>query len=203
MAGSPKKRAKRERVEAAIDPLDEAAPRPELASIPWNKHTLTDNGRDAVAAALAEGYPRSRIARALGTSVKTLRRLIDDDPELLDAVDARKDADEAELREILMGLARAGDTVAAIFLGKSQHGWRDRDEGKVPPVEGGGVLLIPAHVPIDEWSAAATRQQRQYREAPPEVLDQMADREAKAERASRPREGTPGIEGLRLVRPGR
>lgn len=32
----------------------------------------------------------------------------------------------------------------------------------------GGVLVVPAMVPLDEWEAAAARQQAQYREAPKE-----------------------------------
>lgn len=202
MAGSPKKRARRERAAAVADPLDETYRQP-LQPIPWNKTALTDDGRDCVAHALLDGYPRNQIAKALGTTVKTLKRLIDDDPLLLDAIDARKDADEAELRDILMGLARNGDTVAAIFLGKSQFGWRDRDDGKVQAVEGGGVLLVPAHVPIDEWSAAAARQQAQYREAPREIMDQLAQDKAAAVRENLPHTGSPGIEGLRLVKPTR
>lgn len=191
MAGSPRKRARRERAAAAVDPLDEAGPRQPLSPIPWNKVELTDAERQAVAAALTQGYPRHQIAQAMGTTVKTLKRLIDDSEELLDAIEARKDAEEAELRDLLMGMARGGDTVAAIFLGKSQYGWRDRDDGKGQPVEGGGILFIPTHVPIDEWSAAAARQQKQYREVPEVELTFEAART-----------GSPGIEGLRLVKPG-
>jgi hypothetical protein len=184
------------------DPLDEAAPRPALSPIPWNKQALTDDGREAVAQALLEGYPRNQIASALGTTVKTLKRLIDDNAELTDAIDARKDAEEAELRNLLMDLARQGDTVAAIFLGKSQYGWRDREDGKLK-LDGatGGVLLVPAHVPIDEWSAAAARQQAQFREVPRHVQEQKAESEADARKAEAPRTGTTGIEGLRLVKP--
>lgn len=153
-----------------IDPLEQTYvdTRPPLGAIPWNKVSLTDDGRQAVSQALSAGYPRHQIAKALGTSVKTLKRLIDDDPTLGDAIDARKDAEEAELREILMGMARSGDTVAAIFLGKSQFGWRDRDEAssKSKPVSAGGVLLLPADLPLHEWEAAAAAQQAQYREQP-------------------------------------
>ena len=103
-----------------------------------------------------------------------------------------------------MGLARQGDTVAAIFLGKSQYGWRDREDGKLRlDAATGGVLLVPAHVPIDEWSAAAARQQSQFREAPQEVREMMTESEAIARRANAPRTGSAGIEGLRLVKPSR
>lgn len=207
MAGSPKKRARRERAAAIADPLDEQyqAPLPPLKPIPWNKTVLTDEGRQAIAQALLSGYPRNQIAKALGTTVKTLKRLIDEDGELLDALDAKKDADEAELRDLLMGMARKGDTVAAIFLGKSQFGWRDRDDGKITLGGDGqaGVLVVPGTIPLDQWSVAAAAQQAQFREKPQHVLDEMAEREAEAERAAKPHRGTPGIEGLRLVKPGK
>ena len=205
MAGSPKKRARRERVGATlVDPLDEPAMRPELKPIPWNKQQLTEVQRGLVAAAIAAHYPRNEIARALGTTVKTLKRILDDDSELTDAVDAAREAEEAELRDCLMRNAKAGSDVAALFLLKSRHGYRDRDDGKSVQVgEGGGVLLMPTPVPIDQWSAAAARQQAQFREAPPEVTVELADRAARAERANAPHEGSLGIEGLRLVKPGR
>ena len=202
MAGSPKKRARLERMASAVDPLDQAAPRQALTPIPWNKAALTAEGREAVAQALLDGYPRNQIAKALGTSVKTLKRLIDDDPTLGDAIEARKDADEAELRDILMGLARSGDTVAAIFLGKSQYGWRDRDDAKAAPVQSGvGVLVVPGMEDLDTWMAKTKEQQAQFRETPTDVVDQMAEAKEEARQAFLPRTGTHGIEGLRLVKP--
>ena len=185
------------------DPLDEAAPRPPLVPIPFDGGQPTAEALDAVAAALSAGYPRHQIARALGTTVKTLKRIVDGSESLLDAVEARKDAEESELRDILMGMAKAGDTVAAIFLGKSQYGWRDRDDGKVQVAQGGGVLVVPGMEGLDDWMARTEDQQRQFREAPIEVTDELADRADAARRDGRPREGTPGIEGLRLVKSGR
>lgn len=174
MAGSPKKRAKR-LAAATTDPLDETRPvkRPDITPIPWNKKTLTDEGRARIAEALMEGQPRNRIAKALGTTVKTLKRLIDDDPLLLDAIDIRKDVEEAELRDILLAHARKGDTVAAIFLAKAQFGWRDRDEGrvKVEMPEATGVLFVPSPVPLDQWSVAAARQQAGHRQVDLEPIE--------------------------------
>ena len=203
MAGSPKKRARRERAAAKADPLDEAAPRPHLAPIPFDGGQPSPEALEAIAAALSEGYPRHQIARAMGTTVKTLKRVVDGSEALMDAVDARKDAEEAELRDILMGMAKAGDTVAAIFLGKSQYGWRDRDDGRGQVVQGGGVLVVPGMESLDTWMARTDAQQSQFREAPVEVTDELADRTEQARRDNRPRKGSPGIEGLRLVEPTR
>jgi hypothetical protein len=152
----------------ATDPLDEApmAPaRPPLAAIPWNKVLLTDEQRRAVAQAVLDHYPRSEIARALGVAVRTLRRIIDEDPELTDAADAAKDREEAELRDALMAMARKGDTVAALFLLKARHGYRDKDEVKKAP-EGfqGGVLVVPGPMKEADFDAMVFKQQAEYRE---------------------------------------
>ncbi|OYW45908.1 MAG: hypothetical protein B7Z08_04840 [Sphingomonadales bacterium 32-68-7] len=166
MAGSPLKKARRQAAVAKpIDPLDEAPPRPALGAIPWNKVSLSEAQRAAVAAALADRRTRNEVAAALGVSVTTLRRIIKDDPALIDAMDAADEAELAEIRTLLMEHGRAGDTVALIFLGKAFHGLRDRDDGKVR-VEGGsgGVLVVPGIRPLDEWTLAAARQQAPHRE---------------------------------------
>lgn len=168
MVGSPKKRAKR----LGIDPLDEpsygqsiVAKRPPLTMEPHNKVTLSPTNRERIKAALLEGYPKAAIARALSVCVKTLDRLIKDDGDLAAEVEAQRSFEETELRDILMELARRGDTVAAIFLAKARHGWRDREDTKLKvESKSGGVLLVPGTVPLDEWSAAAIRQQAAYRE---------------------------------------
>ena len=179
MAGSPRKRAKR----LGLDPLDEpgfgksvAPKRPGLNMVRHNKANLSEINRQKVAQALLDGYPLAAIARALSVATPTLKRMIADDPELETQVEAQRAFEETELRDILMELARKGDTVAAIFLAKARHGWRDRDDGKlsVEPPKGCGVLLIPSSTPLDEWEAAAYRQQAPHRERPraePEVRD--------------------------------
>lgn len=186
------------------DPLDETyvAPRPDLAPIPWNKQRLTDEQCALVAAAIIAHYPRNEIARALGITVKTLKRILDDESELTDAVDAAKEAEEAELRDCLMRNAKSGSDVAALFLLKTRHGYRDRDDGKAPVIQGGGVLVVPGVEDLETWSAACARQQSQFREKPIELVQDEVERAARADRANTPHAGSPGIEGLRLVKPG-
>ncbi len=172
MAGSPKKRAKR----LGIDPLDEpyggsvAKPRPALAfeptaPEPHNKVRLSNANRQSVAQALLDGYPQAAIARALGISAPTLRRLMADDRELMAAVEAQRSFEESELRDSLMELARKGDTVAAIFLAKARHGWRDRDDAKIKlEGQGGGVLVVPGIMDAKAWEERAAANQAKYRE---------------------------------------
>ena len=194
MPGSPKKRAKR----LGLDPLDEPAygrsvakARLTLAMEPHNRAKLSDHNRARVMQALVDGYPLAAIGRALTVTVPTLKRLIAADADLEAQVEAQRSFEEGELRDILMELARHGDTVAAIFLAKARHGWRDRDEAKGREATiGGGVLVVPGLMPLDEWSIAAARQQAPFRERPEvELIEE------------RPHTGSPGIEGLRLVRP--
>lgn len=168
MAGSPRKRAKR----LGIDPLDEpgygkslAPVRPSLGLEPHTSSKLSTDNRERVIAALIDGYPKAAIARALGVSCKVFDRLIKEDRELEGGVEAQLSFEESELRDILMELARKGDAVAAIFLAKARHGWRDRDDLNTKAVpSGGGVVILPATVPLEEWSAAAALQQAKYRE---------------------------------------
>lgn len=152
----------------AIDPLDEEPmpARSALAPIPWNKVRLTDDERTAVAEAILANYPRDQIARALGVTVKTLRRVLNDEPQLADAVDAAREAEEAELRDCLMRSARRGSDVAALFLLKSRHGYVDRQDGKGKGADtaGCGVLVVPAPVDIARFSEAVKAQQAPFRE---------------------------------------
>jgi hypothetical protein len=176
----------------APDPLDETPmePRRPLAPIPWNRVELTDDQRRAVSQALLDHYPRNQVAKALGVSVKTLRRLIDEDPELADAADAAREQEEADLRDALMASALKGDTVAALFLLKSRHGYVDRPDGRLKVESGGhGVLVAPMAMEEADFEAMVFRQQARWRE--------------RAEPGSLPpdlRTSTPGIEGLRLQR---
>lgn len=153
-----------------LDPLDEPVQvRASLKPIPRNKTVLTIEERDAVSVALLGGYPRAEIAVALGVNVTTLRRLITDDKVLMDAVAARKDLEEAELCDLLTANARRGDSAAAMFLLKARHGYRDRDDANLKRDEDKkyGVLVMPAPMSLEDWSAAAAEQQAQFREADP------------------------------------
>lgn len=165
-----------------IDPLDEpgfgksvARSRPALTMEPHNKVVLSHENRDLVKTALLNGYPLAAIARALSITTPTLKRLIADDPDLEAQVEAQRAFEETELRDILMELARKGDTVAAIFLAKARHNWRDRDDNKLQVASpGSGVLLLPGPVPLDEWEAAAAIQQAKFRERP--ATERLANR---------------------------
>ncbi|QGY80810.1 hypothetical protein [Sphingorhabdus lacus] len=171
-----------------LDPLDEPVQtRVSLKPIPWNKTVLTIEERDAVSVALLGGYPRAEIAVALGVNVTTLRRLITDDKVLMDAVAARKDLEEAELCDLLTANARRGDSAAAMFLLKARHGYRDRDDANQKRDEGKkfGVMLMPAPMSFDDWSASTAAQQAQFREGDPTTSAFAPGAQELADRAQR------------------
>lgn len=153
----------------ATDPLDEEPMRPALMPIPCSveggEAELTAAATQAIRAAILDHYPVSDIARATGIRVTVLRRLIKKVPTLSDAQAEAKADEEGLLRDALMRKALAGDTIAALFLLKSRHGYVEagKAQGKGEPAQG-GVLLVPAAVPLDEWEAACARQQAPHRQ---------------------------------------
>ena len=73
---------------------------------------------------------------------------------------------ELELRAIQRKAAK-GEVAASRHLTKL----RAEAGCNSPEQSGGGVLVVPASVPLDEWSLAAERQQAQYRERRKEEED--------------------------------
>ena len=67
---------------------------------------------------------------------------------------------EVEIQSI-QRLAARGDVAASKHLTKLRT---DAGIG-VAKLSGGGVLVVPGTVPLDQWSLAAARQQAQFREA--------------------------------------
>ena len=67
---------------------------------------------------------------------------------------------EVEIQSI-QRLAARGDIAASKHLTKLRT---DAGIG-VAKLSGGGVLVVPGTVPLDQWSLAAARQQAQFREA--------------------------------------
>ena len=67
---------------------------------------------------------------------------------------------EIELRTLQRKAAK-GDVTASRHLAKMRS-----DAGVGQQIAGGGVLLLPAPGPLEEWTAAAAIQQAQFRERP-------------------------------------
>ena len=54
--------------------------------------------------------------------------------------------------------------LALLLKARRPEKFRERHDVNHSGDAGGGVLLVPTHVPIDEWSAAAAKQQERFRE---------------------------------------
>lgn len=78
----------------------------------------------------AAGLTDTSIARALKINCETFRCIRQRQPEVDEALARGRAVLEDELTDILLGKARNGETVAAIYLTKARCGWR---EGDTPP----------------------------------------------------------------------
>jgi len=74
---------------------------------------------------------------------------------------------ELEIRA-LQHKAAKGDVQAAKHLA-----YLRKESGLLTRSAGGGVLVVPAAVPLDQWEAAAARQQAKYRGEDPEGLARL------------------------------
>ncbi|MBU1286919.1 MAG: hypothetical protein KJ871_04255 [Alphaproteobacteria bacterium] len=73
----------------------------------------------------SEGHSQIGIANFLGVSATTLKRWLQDFPALREQYDLGIEKERFDLTDMLYSKAMKGDTVAAMFLLKSRHGYRD------------------------------------------------------------------------------
>ena len=82
-----------------------------------------------IAKAATEGASMVGIAAYLGVSIKTLNRWLEEEPELKAALDLGREVEHNVLHSGLVQAAHKGNIVAAIFLLKARHGYREGDQG--------------------------------------------------------------------------
>jgi len=87
--------------------------------------TITAAGRNVICLMAAAGNDQATIAARLGISLSTLRDIVRRDDAVEAAFAAGKGMLADELTHLLLSQARAGNTVAAIYLSKARLGWRD------------------------------------------------------------------------------
>jgi hypothetical protein len=105
---------------------------------------------ERIATLSATGYSKIGVAADLGVDVKTLNRWLDENPELNDAFDAGRERERQSLHNKLYEKAMAGDTVAALFLLKSRHGYREGDQAS----SANRVSIqfnLPAAMPLEQF----------------------------------------------------
>ncbi|WP_394763557.1 hypothetical protein [Phenylobacterium sp.] len=101
-----------------------------------------------VAALAAVGLPVRGVAASLGTSADTLRRWMSEDPELAEAFEVGRELERQALHAALYKAAtKNGDKIAAMFLLKARHGYREgekTDAAQQPTV----VINLPGATPL-------------------------------------------------------
>jgi hypothetical protein len=77
----------------------------------------------------AEGHSLLGIARGLGVGKDALSRWLDEQPALKQALEAGREVERHTLHNVLYRLAtEANDKIAAMFLLKARHGYREGDQ---------------------------------------------------------------------------
>src|SRR5690242_1021292 len=89
------------------------------------------NAAERIAALAAKGHSIIGIARGLNTSQDTLYRWMEEDPTLAEALAHGRESERLVLHNVLYRAARKGNIVAAMFLLKARHGYREGDQSEV------------------------------------------------------------------------
>ncbi len=101
----------------------------------------------------ADGFSVRGVAAGLGVCQDTMKKWFDEFPELQEAFDVGRERERQALHNMLYRQAiEKGVTVAAIFLLKSRHNYRDQGD----QYEGGNKIQInfqlPGALPMEEFS---------------------------------------------------
>lgn len=105
--------------------------------------TIEPAGLELIERMAAEGQDMRSIARALGCSGKVLNDCRKRDPAVTDAFEAGHAVLADEITHHLLGAARKGNIVAAIFLSKTRLGWRETG----PSQDGGAKVAVQINMP--------------------------------------------------------
>lgn len=105
----------------------------------------------------AEGHSTVAIAQQLGVGRKTLDKWRAEFPALDEAYREGVDRERYTLHSVLAEKAKAGNIVAAMFLLKARHGYREGDQSD----QGGRVAIqinLPGPMTLDQFRALGTPQ---------------------------------------------
>lgn len=87
--------------------------------------SLPDNALEIIEEMAATGYREVDIARALDTSWQVFNRIRQENESVANAFEAGRGREHQALVSKLYEKAMKGDTVAALFLLKTRHGYRE------------------------------------------------------------------------------
>ena len=90
-----------------------------------------DHVRDRIYNLAATGWSKRGIARSFSVTLETLNRWLEDYPTLNEAFEHGRDGERQTLHNVLYTLAvNDKDKVAAMFLLKARHGYREGDQSE-------------------------------------------------------------------------
>lgn len=86
---------------------------------------------ERITALAADGFSVLGVARRMGVNQEVLTRWFDEQPALKEAFDVGRENERYALHNMLYRLAtEGGDKIAAMFLLKARHGYREGDQGE-------------------------------------------------------------------------
>lgn len=97
---------------------------------------------ERIEAYVSDGFSLLGVAKRLGTSPDVLRRWFEEYPELLMAFESGRENERHALHNLCYRKAMEGNVVAAFFLLKCKHGYREGDQS-----EGGNKVQINFQLP--------------------------------------------------------
>ena len=119
--------------------------------MPQPRKKLPANGLAIIRDLASTGARETQIAAGLGMAFETWHRIREEDPKAKAAWTEARAIERDSLVGVLYGKAMKGDTVSAIFLLKSRHGYRDQGD---PVAEKGGtavVINLPSAMSEEQW----------------------------------------------------
>ncbi|PNS07837.1 hypothetical protein [Solilutibacter silvestris] len=105
---------------------------------------------DKVRAWASEGTNVKGIARSLGVSLETFNVWMDRHQSLRDAFEEGRETERKMLHSALYQLAVGGDKIAAMFLLKSRHGYREGDQSEQAN-RVNVTFNLPGAMPLDQF----------------------------------------------------
>jgi hypothetical protein len=126
-----------------LQPKQTKAPRPPRGTLPGRvkapEDKLSPAGRpriepqpgaaEVIEKACKTGASRQGVAMALGISNHVLARWLSEYPDIKEAFERGRERERKVLHDALTAAATKGNIVAAIFLLKARHGYREGDQG--------------------------------------------------------------------------
>ena len=118
------------------------------------RKNLPANALDVIRQAAANGVNEVGIAQALGVDFRTWQRIRDEDPETKAVYQEARKAEEGKLVGVLFDKAvNKQDSVAAIFLLKARHGYRDQGPSDAGDTTRPTINInIPAPLAPDQYA---------------------------------------------------